>query len=214
MDFSRGFGPESRTMSSSTDQAVLALARRIGVLRAPDLLADGIPRAALARMANRGLLLRVGRGLYTLPDAALGEKRSLAEVARRAPRGVVCLLSALAVHGLTSQIPHEVWMALGPKDWKPVIHSPRVRFVRFSGDALEQGVENHVVDGVVVRVYGLEKTLADCFKYRHKIGLDVALEALRDAWSARRVSMDDLWRFAKVCRVARVMQPYLEGLVR
>jgi predicted transcriptional regulator of viral defense system len=136
----------------------------------------------------------------------------LAEVARRVPKGVVCLLSALRFHGLTTQAPFEVWLAIENKAIAPKLDYPSLRIVRFSGAALTEGVEEHVVDGVMVRVTGVAKTVADCFKYRNKIGLDVALEALREAWRGKRMTSDDLWRYAKVCRVANVMRPYLDSL--
>jgi predicted transcriptional regulator of viral defense system len=125
---------------------------------------------------------------------------------------VVCLLSALQFHGLTTQSPFEVWVAIANKARAPKMEYPPLRIVRFSGAALTEGVEKHRVDGVTVRVTSVAKTVADCFKYRNKIGLDVALEALREAWNAKRVSIDDLWHYAQVCRVANVMRPYLEAL--
>ena len=129
------------------------------------------------------------------------------------PRGVVCLLSALRFHGLTTQSPFEVWLAIGGKDWQPRVEYPPLRVLRFAKAALVEGVEEHTIQGVKVRVTSPARTVADCFKYRHKIGLDVALEALRDCWRQRRATMDELWRAAAVCRVANVMRPYLESLV-
>ncbi len=128
-------------------------------------------------------------------------------------RGIVCLLTALRFHGLTTQAPHEVWMAIPPKAWAPKVASPRVRLVRFSGAALTAMVDEHKIEGVPVRVYSPAKTVADCFKYRNKVGLDVAIEALRDCWRSRKATMDDLWAAARVCRMANVMRPYLESLV-
>ena len=136
----------------------------------------------------------------------------LAEVARRVPKGVVCLLSALRFHGLSTQAPFEVWLAIENKAITPKLDYPPLRIVRFSGAALTEGVEEHVVDDVTVRITCIAKTVADCFKYRNKIGLDVALEALREAWHEKRMTSDDLWRYAKVCRVANVMRPYLDSL--
>jgi predicted transcriptional regulator of viral defense system len=125
---------------------------------------------------------------------------------------VFCLLSALRFHDLTTQSPHDVWIAIGPKAWRPRVDGPKIRVFRFSGAALTEGVETHTIEGVTVKVYGVAKTVADCFKFRNKVGLDVALEALRESWRERRASMDDLWLYAKVCRVSNVMRPYLEGL--
>jgi len=147
-----------------------------------------------------------------LPDQPVSEHASLAELAARYPQALVCLLSALQFHCLTTQSPPEVWVAFDRKARAPRVDYPPLRVVRFSGQALIEGVEEHVIDGVAVRVTSLAKTVADCFKYRNKIGLDVALEALREAWNAKRVKMDDLWHCARICRVANVMRPYLEAL--
>ena len=198
-------------MSATTDR-LIELVRSRGLLRPCDLTELGIPRVSLTRAVRRGQLERVGRGLYGLPDRQISEHGSLAEVARRVPKGVVCLLSALRFHGLTTQAPFEVWLAIENKALAPKVDYPKLRIVRFSGAALTEGVEEHVVDGVTVRVTGVAKTVADCFKYRNKIGLDVALEALRDAWRAKRMTGDALWHYAKVCRVANVMRPYLDSL--
>jgi predicted transcriptional regulator of viral defense system len=129
------------------------------------------------------------------------------------PRATVCLLSALQFHGIGTQMPFEVWIAIDRRDRRPALKYPPLRIARFSGTALSQGVESHRIEGQAVRVYNLAKTVADCFKYRNKIGIDVALEALREAWRARRVTMDELDRYACICRVQRVMQPYLEALI-
>jgi predicted transcriptional regulator of viral defense system len=160
----------------------------------------------------RGLLTRVGRGLYTLAEAEATEQRSLVEVVKRVPDGVVCLLSALQFHGLTTQSPSEVWLAIGEKARKPKAEYPPLRIVRFSGKAQTEGVAEQEIEGVTVRVTNPAKTVADCFKYRNKIGLDVALEALRDCRRKRKATADELWRYAKVCRVTNVMRPYLEAV--
>lgn len=192
---------------------ILKLARELGILRSRDLARYGIAREYLTRLTRAGLLERAGRGLYILPDAELTEHHSLAEAAKRVPTGIVCLLSALRFHELTTQAPFEVWLALPPTARHPRPGSPPLRVVRFSGLALNEGIEDHVIEGVRVRVYNPAKTVADCFKYRNKIGLDVALEALRETWRERRATMDELWRYAEVCRVATVMRPYLESLI-
>lgn len=198
-------------MSAQTDQ-VLDLARKFGILRPRELDRYGIPRKYVYRLERDGKLQRVGRGLYVLPDAGPGENRSLAEAAKRVPSGVICLLSALRFHELTTQAPFEVWMAIGQKAWRPRVDYPPLRIVRFSGTALEEGIEKHVIEGVPVSVFSPAKTVADCFKYRNKIGLDVAIEALRECLRARRCSIDDLWHYAAVCRVRNVIRPYLEAL--
>jgi predicted transcriptional regulator of viral defense system len=200
------------TAMPSKLRQVLDLAQEKGILRPRDLAVHGIAREYLRRLSDRGLLVRMARGLYALPDTEVTEHHTLAEVCKRVPRGVVCLLSALQFHNLTTQAPFEVWLALSPKVRHPHADSPPLRIVRFSGPALTDGVEEHSIEGVRVRVYNPAKTVADCFKYRNKIGLDVALEALREAWRSQRVTMDALWRYAKVDRVANVMRPYLESL--
>lgn len=198
-------------MKTTTDR-LIELVRSQGLLRPCDLNAVGIPRISLTRAIRCGHLERVGRGLYGLPGRQISEHGSLAEVARRVPKGVVCLLSALRFHGLTTQAPFEVWLAIENKALAPKLVYPKLRIVRFSGAALTEGIEEHVVDGVTVRITSVAKTVADCFKFRNKIGLDVALEALRDAWYTKRMTGDDLWHYAKVCRVANVMRPYLDSL--
>jgi predicted transcriptional regulator of viral defense system len=147
-----------------------------------------------------------------LPQANITENHSVAEACKKVPRGVICLLSALRLHGLTTQNPFEVWMAIDRKARLPKPESPKFRFVRYSGDALTAGVEVRRIEKVPVRVYGVAKTVVDCFKYRNKIGLDVALEALRECRRGHAAGMDELWRYAKTCRVANVMRPYLESV--
>ena len=196
----------------SVSETLLKLVRSRGLVRPSDLAVLGIPRVSLTRAVRRGQLERVGRGVYGLPGREVSAQGCLAEVALRVPKGVVCLLSALSFHDLTTQAPFQVWLAIENKAIAPKLAYPPLRIVRFSGDALTEGVENHIVDGVTVRVTSVAKTVADCFKYRNKIGLDVALEALREAWHGTRMTSDDIWRFAKICRVANVMRPYLESL--
>jgi len=196
----------------SNYQHILNLARTHGLLRPRDLVAQGLPRVALTRLVRQGLLTRVGRGLYAIPDRPVSEHGSLAEIARNHPQAIVCLLSALRVHELTTQSPFEVWLAIPNKARTPKLEYPPLRIVRFSGASLTDGIEEHQVDGVTVRVTNVARTVADCFKFRNKIGLDVAMEALQEAWRAKRVTMDDLWRYASLCRVANVMRPYMESL--
>lgn len=198
-------------METATER-LIKLARSQGLIRPRDLEPLGIPRVSLTRAVNRGELDRIGRGLYGLPGRQISEHGTLAEVARRAPKGVVCLLSALRFHGLTTQAPFEVWLAIENKALAPKLDYPPLRIVRFSGEAWTAGVETHVVDGFPVRITSIAKTVADCFKYRNKIGLDVALESLREAWRDKRMGSDELWRYAKICRVANVMRPYLDSL--
>jgi predicted transcriptional regulator of viral defense system len=183
------------------------------LLRPRDLARADLPADYLWRLYRKEKLERVGRGLYVLPGADLTEHHTLAEAALRVPHGVVCLLSALCFHDLTTQAPQEVWVAIDVKARRPKEEIIPLRIVRFSGEALTAGVEEHEVEGVGFKVYSPAKTVADCFKYRNKIGLDVALEALRDYWKSERASADDLWNYAKVCRMANVMRPYMEALV-
>jgi len=193
-------------------ERAIGLIRRLGVARPNELARHRVSREYLRQLVARGLVERIGRGLYSLPDAELSENHSLAEASKRVPRGVVCLLSALRFHGLTTQAPPEVWMAIDVKARRPRVNYPPLRIVRFSGQALTSGVEEHSVEGVVVRVYCAAKTVADCFKYRNKIGLDVAIESLRDCLRQRKSTIDGLWTYAKVCRVTNVMRPYLEAM--
>jgi len=193
-------------------EKALRLLRRRGVLRPRDLIPQGIRPATLWELEQRGLVERVGRGVYRAVGHETTPLHALATVAKQVPGGIVCLLSALAFHHLTTQLPHEVWLAVGPKDRKPRHDWPRLRIVRFSGDAFNAGRELHIVERVEVQVYSAAKTVADCFKYRRKIGLDVAVEALRDYLRSGPVSADELVRYARVCRVWNVMRPYVEAL--
>ncbi|MBI3102092.1 MAG: AbiEi antitoxin N-terminal domain-containing protein [Burkholderiales bacterium] len=197
---------------TTLEQVVLALAERQPLLRARDLAKRGLPTMVLSRLVSAGQLERIARGVYSLPGHALSEHRSLAETALRVPRGVVCLLSALRVHGIGTQAPFEVWVAIPAHTPTPRLGRSALRVVRMSGAALTEGIEPVEIDGVQVPVFNPAKTVADCFKYRNKIGLDVALEALRDGWSQRKLTMDALWHYATVNRVANVMRPYLESV--
>lgn len=191
---------------------LLALARTRGVLRSKDLAPLGIPRQTLARLHRRGALDRVGRGLYVLAGADVTEKHTLVTAARRVPHGVVCLLSALRFHDLTTQAPFEVWLAIDGKARRPKQEAVPLRVVYMSGQSFTEGVETHELEGVEVRVFGAAKTVADCFKYRSQVGLDVAIEALKDYRWSSAFDADALWRFAQVCRVSTVMRPYLEAV--
>ena len=199
-------------MEQERIKKVLEIVRRLGVLRPRDLDAYGLPRIYLNRLHDRNLLHRVGRGLYVVADLEATEHHTLAEACKRVPHGVLCLLSALQYHGLTTQSPFEVWMAIERKARLPMVNRPVMRFVRFSGRALTEGIEEKQIEGVAVKVYNPAKTVVDCFKYRNKIGLDVALEALRDCFRIRKCTMDELSYYAQVCRVEKVMKPYLEAI--
>jgi predicted transcriptional regulator of viral defense system len=199
-------------LASTHQQAVLALAKTRPLLRAADLAEHALPTITLTRLVAAGKLERVARGVYSLPRRRLSEHRSLAEACLLVPRGVVCLLSALRVHEIGTQAPFEVWMAIPQNAPTPRVDRPSLRIVRMSGPALAEGIETRRIDGVKVPIFSAEKTVADCFKFRNKIGLDVALEALQDGWSRGLLAMDALARHAATDRVGNVMRPYLESV--
>ena len=201
-------------MPAATDrERTLKLARRRGGVAARDLAEAGIHRQVLSRLVAEGKLERIARGLYRLRDQPFTEHHALSIVGTAVPQGVVCLISALQFHKIGTQIPYKVWVAIDRRARTPALKYPPLRVVRYTGEALAAGVENHRIEGQLVRVYNVPRTIADCFKYRNKIGLEVALEALREAWRARRFTIDELDRYAAICRVQRVMRPYLEALV-
>ena len=207
--------PSSAKSPATQEQAVLQLLRRRELLHTRDVTALGVPTVVLTRLTRAGKLERAGRGVYTLAGAQGSAQRSLAEVALRAPRAVICLLSALRVHEVGTQSPFQMWLALPPGTTPPKMEYP-LRIVRMSGASLAEGVERIRIDGVDVPVFNTAKTIADCFKFRNKVGMDVALEALREGWRERKttkLTMDTLWHYASINRVGNVMRPYLEGLV-
>ena len=197
---------------TSTERHIQSLLRRAGTARSHELVAAGTTRSQLSRMVATGQLQRVARGLYALPDYESGEHGALITVAKRAPGVLFCVLTALRIHNLTTQAPFEIWIAIGNKEHPPRLDYPPLRTVRFSEAALKAGVETRRVDGTQVRITSVAKTVADCFKFRNKIGLDVALEALREARRAKKATADELWRYAKIDRVTNVMRPYLEAV--
>jgi predicted transcriptional regulator of viral defense system len=198
---------------TATTNRLLALVRRLGVVRPRDLAGRGVPRTTLAKLVAEGVLDRPSRGVYVLADADVTEHHDLAQVCKRVPHGVVCLLSALRFHRLTTQAPHEVWFGIDRKARLPKLDHPPLRIVRFSGAGLAAGVEEHTVEGVRVRVTSPARTVADCFAYRNTVGLEVALEALRDCLRQRQATVDELHRAAQSRRMANVMRPYLEAMV-
>jgi len=200
-------------MKGTTTERLMRFVRDKGIVRASDLTALRIPRSYLTRLVDSGQLQRISRGLYAATESNPTANRTLAEACKRVPAGVICLLSALRFHDLTTQLPSQVWMAIDFKARHPREHILPIRITRFSGRALTEGIETHTVEGVPVRVYCPAKTIADCFKYRNKIGLDVAIEALRDGVQKRKCTVDDLWHYARVCRVTNVLRPYLEATV-
>ena len=198
-------------MGTSLTDHILALAREKRLLRAVDLSKRGLSPQMLIKLHQAGRLERVARGVYSLPGIDLTEHQTLAEVCTRVPKAVICLLSALQFHEIGTQQPHEVWIALPEATQAPTITYPPLRIARLRGPAYTEGIETVTDQGTSIRVYGIAKTITDCFKFRNKVGLDVALEALKDAWRRRKVSMEDLSRYARVNRVERVMQPNLEA---
>ena len=193
-------------------ERILNLAENSAVLSTGEVRAKGIHHEYLRRMCADGLLVRIGRGRYMLPDAETTVHHGLASASKAVPKGVICLLSALRFHEIGTELPHEVWMAIDRRAAYPRIAIPRLRIMRFSGRALTEGMDVHTIEGVQVPIYSPAKTVADCFKYRNKIGVDVAIEALREVIRDRRCTMDELWSYAQVCRVANIMRPYMEAM--
>ena len=191
-------------------EKIIDLTKKLGVVRVRDLSKRGLHHESLRRLCKDGVLVRTGRGLYELSDADVTEHHILALVGKRIPNAVICLLSSLQFHDIGTQSPPKVWIAIDRKAAKPHTDYPPIRIVRFTGPSLREGIETHDIEGVAVRIYNPAKTVADCFKYRNKIGLDVSLEALRECIRRRRCTQDELWQYAKICRVANVMRPYLE----
>ncbi len=200
--------PSSETQRQIA-QAVLA---ERGIARLVELRNAGVTAATMSRMERDGEVLRLARGLYQLPDAGLDVNHSLAEVAKRAPKAVICLVSALAFHGLTDQLPRQIWLAIGRKDWAPKTDGPAMRIVRFTESLLNESVETHVIEGVPVKVFGIAKTIADCFRYRNKIGLSIAIEGLQEALRQRRATPGEIASQAERGGVGTVIRPYLEAL--
>ncbi len=202
---------EKSRASGRTTKKVLDLLSKRGSLRPRDLAEMGISREMLRYLYKRQLIERAGRGLYRLAGQ-MEEHRSLLEASKLAPKGVICLLSALRFHEIGTQEPYDVWMALPNSAWRPRIKTLRLRFVYTSGRAFSEGIEVRELPGGKIRIYDPAKTVADTFKFRNKVGLDVAIEALRDCLRSRKASRDELWRYAAICRVQKIIKPYMEAL--
>jgi predicted transcriptional regulator of viral defense system len=187
--------------------------RRKGILHARDLDPLDVPKRYLSRLCLEGSLVKTGRGLYMAADMPETIHVGLAQAAKAVPRGVICLLSALRFHEIGTQNPHQIWLALDRRAARPRVTQPNIKVMRFTGKSLTEGIEEYLVAGVRVHIYNTSKTVADCFKYRNKIGLDVAIEALREAVRGRKCTADELWKFAKICRVSKVIRPYMEALL-
>jgi len=198
----------------------LALLREKGMARLSELNGAGITSATISRMKERGLVLQLGRGLYQLPDASFDANHALAAAAKLVPKGIVCLTSALAYHELTDTIPRGVWMAIGSKDRRPQIEQPRLVVVRFGPKVFSSGIEEHVIEGVTVRIFNPAKTVVDLFRYRRSAGklfkkspgLNLALEGMREALRQRKATPAEIARFAEEAGVWNAMRPYLEAM--
>jgi predicted transcriptional regulator of viral defense system len=201
------------SQGSRFDRAVVVFKKHGGILRTAQAIRAGIHPSTLYAMRDGGTLEIVSRGVYRLADSDPLSNPDLVTVATRIPLGVVCLISALSFHELTTQIPHEVHVALSRGAEEPRLDYPPIRTYRFSGEAFTEGVEIHEFDGVSVRIYNPEKTLADCFKFRNRIGLDTAVEAVRFYRERMPVKVDDLMRYASICRVKKIIRPYLEAIL-
>src|ERR1700733_3990697 len=201
-------------MSPTSPQRTRALdlLKSRGMLRLKNFVAEGIGPETLARLVREEAVVRPARGLYQLPDARVEAAHSLAEAAVLVPKGVICLISALQYHELTLQMSAAVWMAIERTAWRPKIDFPGIRFVRFPGSDLTDGVVRHLIEGVDVPITSPARTIVDCFRYRGKIGLDVAMEGLREGLRRRRCTPDELWRYARKARAWSVMRPYVEAL--
>jgi predicted transcriptional regulator of viral defense system len=194
-------------------EKLLDFVREKGVIRASELDKLNMPSVYLTRLVREGRLERVSRGLYRLPEGEVTEYFTHQQVAKKIPHGVICLISALRFHDLTTQIPHQVWIAIERGKWEISSNDLPIRICEFSGPSFYEGIESHLIGKTTVRIYNVAKTVADCFKYRNKVGHEVAIEALRDALRKRECSIDDIWHYAKICRVASVIRPYLEATI-
>jgi len=192
-------------------EQLTAFLRARGIARLAEIRQAGITAATVSRLEREGVVTRLGRGLYQLADAAIEGNHTLAEAAKRVPNGVVCLISALTFHGITDQMPRRVWMAIGPKDWKPQLDYPPLRIARFAEKFLRDGVETHEIEGVSVPIFGVAKTIADVFRHRRKVGIDVAIPALKEALRQRKASPSEIADCAMRSGVWSVVRPYLEA---
>ena len=194
-------------------EQILKIAREKGIIQANDIEVLGIARNYLYKLCKEGLLIKVARGMYMLPDAPITENRNLVEIAKRIPNAVVCLISALSFHEITTQIPHEIWIAVPRDTWRPNIDYPPLHFTVLTDAVYNFGIQEVDINGIVIKVYSPAKTVADCFKFRNTVGLDVAIESLKEAWRSHKVSMDELVEAAEINRVSKIMRPYLEAIV-
>jgi len=202
-----------RTPSESAIRAAIAIFGSAGgTLRTREAAERGIHYSTLYGMRDAGLLEQLSRGVYRLAALQAPGKYDVVAVAERVPDAILCLISALDFHEIGTQIPSAVSVAIGRKDWHPQFEYPRVRVYRMSGEALTSGIEEHSIDGTIVKVFSPAKTVADCFKFRNKIGLDIAIEALRETVRSRKATRDEIMKYAEVDRVSKIVRPYLEAM--
>jgi len=194
-------------------EKILKIVKKKGMITAGDLEKTGVYRNLMYEMCDEGLLVRQSRGLYSASDTQFSEHLSLIEISKRSPNSVVCLVSALSFHGVTTQLPHEVWIAVKRGSWIPKYDSVPVNVTVISGNAFDFGIEKHKISGIEIKVYSIAKTVADCFKFRNKIGLDVAIEALKEVVRSRKATVDEIMKAAEICRVGTVIRPYLEAVI-
>jgi predicted transcriptional regulator of viral defense system len=199
---------------------VISVLREHGMARLSELLKAGVTATTVSRMQENGQIVQLGRGLYQLPDAPLDVNNALAQAAKRVPKGIICLTSALSYHELTDTIPSRVWMAIGPKDWRPRVTSPTIQFVRFGAKVLNTGIAEHRIEGVPVRIYNPAKTVVDLFRYRQSAGkryrkstgLNLAIEGLREALRQRKATPSEIAKYANEAGIWKIVQPYLEAM--
>ncbi|OGD31208.1 MAG: transcriptional regulator [Candidatus Aminicenantes bacterium RBG_19FT_COMBO_58_17] len=199
-------------MRNSREQSVIELAKQMGTIRIKDLLERNIHPEYARRLVSKGLFIRSGRGLYVLADSEITEFHNFAIIGKRVPKGVICLTSALRYHNIGTQLPRKVWLALRRGSAQPHLSYPPVSIVRLSGDCFSEGVEERQIEGVTVKIFSPAKTVADCFKFRNRIGLEAAIEAARECLHGKKATSDEIYYYAKICRVWNVMRPYMEAL--
>lgn len=199
-------------MPKSKEQAVLDLTKKMGAIRIRDLYERGIHPEFARRLVGKEMLVRSSRGTYSLAGSEITEHHNFVIIGKRIPRGVICLTSALQFHAIGTQLPRRIWLALERGSAQPRFQYPPLAVVRFSGPSFTEGIEEHSIEGVMVRIYNPAKSVADCFKFRNRIGLEAALEAARECLRERKATSDQIYYYAKICRVWNVMRPYLEAL--
>ena len=199
-------------MSQTQRQTLLNYLSQHPIIRSYELNDLGVSREVLRRMVENGEIIQLGRGIYSYSETELNEHSQLAEVSKRVPNGVICLISALRFYNLTTQIPFEIWIAIEKNRWKPQVNYPPLQVIHLSGAGFHEGIVHHSIDGVKSPIYNIPKTVVDCFKFRSKIGLDVALEALKEALHHKYTTRDQIWRLSKACHISSVIKPYLEAV--